>query len=340
MKHYFLSESDVKGFVTKLMAKCPVIGPVAKKNRFVFRELVLVDELRLDYDTTILPPKKVFFPTRQNLVEFDGAQYKACINAKKQVLFGVHPHDLKAIAMTDKLFQENNTDRNYLANREATVIVGTNVQNPYKHAFFSSISTELPVTGHDLFITKISGGYVLEVITSKGEELLSGMALTEAGSSHVTDAKVAYDKSMASAPVKFGYKAEDVKAKVRSSFKAEFWNELSKDCFSCGSCNMVCPTCYCFDVQDEWGLKAANGTRYRRWDACLTPEFSEVSSHAGNENFREDKASRYRHRIMRKTSYLNEKLGAPACIGCGRCSGACTADIADPVKTIKKIMES
>jgi ferredoxin len=42
---------------------------------------------------------------------------------------------------------------------------------------------------------------------------------------------------------------------------------------------------------------------------------------------------------MRKGAYLNEKLGSPACTGCGRCSMACTVDIADPVRVITTIME-
>jgi ferredoxin len=43
---------------------------------------------------------------------------------------------------------------------------------------------------------------------------------------------------------------------------------------------------------------------------------------------------------MRKAAYLNDKLGGPACTGCGRCSAACTADIADPVRVINAIMEA
>jgi len=131
----------------------------------------------------------------------------------------------------------------------------------------------------------------------------------------------------------------DIKEKVRASFNSKIWDELSEDCFSCGSCNIVCPTCYCFDVQDEWGLKAQDGTRYRTWDACMTCEFSEVSVQGGSENFRETKADRFRHRFMRKAAYLNEQLGGPACIGCGRCTGACTVNIANPVTVINKIME-
>jgi ferredoxin len=93
-------------------------------------------------------------------------------------------------------------------------------------------------------------------------------------------------------------------------------------------------------VQDEWHIDQKSGVRFRRWDACLTCEFAEVSVQGGTESFRKTKASRYRHRIMRKTTYLNDKLGGPACVGCGRCSGACTADIADPTKFINKLMKS
>ena len=39
------------------------------------------------------------------------------------------------------------------------------------------------------------------------------------------------------------------------------WEELAKDCFSCGSCNIVCCTCYCFDVQDEWTVDGKGGKR-------------------------------------------------------------------------------
>lgn len=63
MKTYFLQDGDLAGFVSNLMGKCPVIAPVAKRSRFVFKELATVDDLRLDYDTTILPPQKSIFPT-------------------------------------------------------------------------------------------------------------------------------------------------------------------------------------------------------------------------------------------------------------------------------------
>ena len=73
----------------------------------------------------------------------------------------------------------------------------------------------------------------------------------------------------------------------------------------------------------------------------MLPGFAEVSLGGGKtENFREHPHERYRHRVMRKTTYLNDKIGGPACVGCGRCAISCLADIADPVHIVDTIMEA
>lgn len=336
----YISDESFPTFVKSLMKKTPVVAPVAKGPRFIFDELKDINELRLDYTTTMLPPKKIFFPPKQDLLEFDNGKAKGCINPQEKILLGVHPYDIKAISMTDKLFSSNYPDSNYLANRESITIVGSNVQTPYERSFFGSIAQEMELAGHDAFLTKIAGGYVLDALTEKGEKLVAGAELDEASKEQISEAADVNAKAEKSSPKKLEFDADDIKEKMRASFKSKIWDELSEDCFSCGSCNIVCPTCYCFDVQDEWGLGTANGKRYRRWDACQTSEFSQVSVQGGSENFRENRAERYRHRMMRKTAYLNDKLGVPACVGCGRCASACTADIADPVNIITRIMEN
>ncbi len=340
MKTYFLPDSDLTGFVQSIMAKWPVTAPVANKSRFVFDELTSAEELRLDYDTTILPPKKVMFPAKQDLIHFDSEGFHATLNPREQVLLGVHPHDIKGIAMSDIFYEDRQADSNYLANRRATIIIGTSVQTHYKHAFFGSINVDKPAEGHDAFMTKIDGGYVFEAVTDRGDEIAKLGSLSEASEAQVEAAAAANQAAMESCPEKLSGTSAEIQEKVRGSFKSPIWEESAKDCLSCGSCNIVCPTCYCFDVQDEWNVDGVSGTRSRLWDACLTSEFSEVTAQGGHENFREDRAARYRHRFMRKAAYLNEQLGGPACTGCGRCSGACTADIANPVTVINKIMES
>ncbi len=95
-----------------------------------------------------------------------------------------------------------------------------------------------------------------------------------------------------------------------------------------GSCVLVCPTCYCFDVMDNPDLSLKTGERGRTWDGCLLEDFAKISS---GENFRNTKAARYRHRYFKKGKYLFDRFGFVSCVGCGRCSSNCLPDIANPV---------
>lgn len=341
MKSYFLREGDLESFVGSMMKSTKVIGPVAKKQKFIFAELTSAKDLRLDHDVTILPAKKVVFPTRQALVKFTGNKVESCIDPQDQVLFGVHFYEVKAFDQLDKLFKEGHEDRNYLANREHTTIVVGNIQNVSPRAFFASVGKESQPHGHDAWITKVNGGYVFQTFTAKGEALVKHASMNPASDAQVAEAKSANDGVLKKCQEELKYSSKDVSEKVRAAFEDEnMWKELAHDCFSCGSCNIVCPTCYCFDVQDTWNLDQTSGVRARTWDGCLLDDFAKVSLGGGHhENFREHRHQRYRHRVMRKATYLNTKLGSPACVGCGRCSVACVPDIADPVKIVDTIMK-
>jgi sulfhydrogenase subunit beta (sulfur reductase) len=342
MSDYFLNEKDIADFVQRMMEAKPLYGPIAKKNKYTFAKIEAPNELKLDYDISILPPKKVMFPTKQNLLEFSAKGPKSAIAPVEKILFGVHFYDVKAIDMLDHVFAEKNVDNNYLANRKATTIVASSIQNVNPRAFFGSVGTEVKPKGHDAFITKIKGGYHFQALTPKGEALVKLGSFSKASGDQVEEAKRVNQDAMNKCQEKLKYDSKKNAEKVRAAFGNEkVWHEHSKDCFSCGTCNIVCPTCYCFDVQDVWNLDQVSGVRYRQWDACLTEDFAKVSlGPTGAENFREEKAERMRHRIMRKAAYLNQKLGGPACVGCGRCSVGCVPDIADPVKIINNIVEA
>ena len=124
---------------------------------------------------------------------------------------------------------------------------------------------------------------------------------------------------------------------LQDNYENPYWETRSKTCLSCGSCVMVCPTCFCFDVHDEMELNLKEGERFRNWDGCVLVDFAKVAS---GENFRHTKDSRFRHRIMRKGKYILEKYGRVGCVGCGRCATACLADIASPVEAFNAITES
>ena len=338
----FIKSRDLSAFLTAMIEAAPVYGPVAKRSRFAFERLETADELRLDYDVTILPPKKLFFPPAQDLLRFDDDKFQAAVEPVEKILFGVHFYDVKAIDQTDLLFSERNCDVNYLAHRQTTTIVAANIQTVSPRAFFASVGADVPAKGHDANLTLIDGGYVLEPLTARGEALLKFGRFEPASEAQCREADKVNADALARCPEKLEHGTEAVATKVRAAFKdEELWSKLAADCFSCGSCNTVCPTCYCFDVQDTWNVDQTSGQRTRYWDACLTEDFAKVSLGEGaTENFRDEPGERFRHRIMRKAVYLNPKLGGPACVGCGRCSAACTADIADPARIINQIMAS
>ena len=117
-------------------------------------------------------------------------------------------------------------------------------------------------------------------------------------------------------------------------FDSPFWDDESMSCIRCGICTYLCPTCHCFDINDEvissYPLK---GKRVRTWDNCQFPDFT---MHSSGHNPRPDKASRLRQRILHKYNYFVEKYGHYQCTGCGRCVSKCPVGI-DIIEVLNKV---
>ena len=91
-----LDQQSLNGWVDALIARSRVVGVQAKGDRFTLDDLSAATDLRLDYDVTILPPKKYFLPQEEVLLRFKGEHYETVIEAEPFVLFGVHPYDAVA----------------------------------------------------------------------------------------------------------------------------------------------------------------------------------------------------------------------------------------------------
>lgn len=338
-----IGKAEFSNFVDELIANDPreVIGVQAKSNKFAFDPLESSDNLRLDYDVTILPPKKYFMPQRETLVKYNTneGEMEAVNEVIPRIILGIHPYDLIAIQQMDKVFEETHSDEHYLEKRRQSVLVGVNMKNVSDWSFANTMGTATTETGYDLMLTDIGDKYAVEIGSAKGSDLLNKVKgeLLDVGAEEIS--KVENFKE--DLPDKF---RDDPKfnpyelPKLLSEYygKDEFWEENAEDCLSCGTCNLVCPTCYCFDVKDVNDLSMEEGERLRTWDGCMLEAFAEV---AGDENFREEKAARYRHRYMRKGRYMYNKFGDIACVGCGRCSEQCLPDIADPVDVFNQMKE-
>ena len=282
-----LSKTDFKKFVDGLLSSGKmVMGVQAQGERFVFDVLKSADDLRLDYDVTILPPKKFLLPQVETLLTYTiPAEYKSQYDNGQMILLGVHPYDMVAINQLDILFSQDEYDTHYMCRRRNMTIVACDVAKPSKNVFAASMGTATVHEGYDVLLTDIGDGYVIETATDKGESLFKGAAgLAKASSGDEAARKAVWDKNKVELnkhPLKC--KPSDIPALLEKAYTHPVWEEKARTCFSCGSCNTTCPTCYCFDVQDDVSWDRTTGKRYRTWDGCLLENFATV---AGNHNFR------------------------------------------------------
>lgn len=335
-----LTKDDFAKCVGTLIEKENVIGVQAKGARFDFAPLESAENLRLDYDVTLQPPKKFFLPPKETLMTFEvGGAYASEYDDAAFVLLGVHPYDMIAINQMDELFQQDNYDTHYMKRRGNATIVACDVAKPSANVFASSMKTVVVKQGYDILLTDIGDSYVVEAGTEKGETLVAEMTgAVEADAAALASREVVWAKN------EKGLNRHELECDAAylpklldRAYDHPIWEELAKTCFSCGSCNQVCPTCYCFNVQDDvnWDLKT--GKRDRAWDGCLLDGFTKV---AGEHEFRNQRADRFRHRLYRKAKYVPAKIGGQiACVGCGRCVDACLPNIANPVAVYNRLID-
>ena len=316
-----------------------VYGVQAKDGRFAFGPLAQAADLRLDYDVTILPPKKYFQPPMEVILKFDrDAGYESVTEDEPFVVFGIHPYDMAAISQMDKVFSEDNCDIHYLKRRKNATLVVVDAQNASANVFAGCMGTAVVDEGFDILITKLKDNYLVDTVTEKGEDLLklAGEAQNATDADLKLREQVQEENKTLLKKHKLKIEPKELPALLAKSWEHPVWNEKAELCYSCGSCNLVCPTCYCFDVEDDvdWSLSA--GERHRKWDGCMLADFAAV---AGGHNFRHHRVDRYRHRYYRKGQYIHERYGDIACVGCGRCITACTSNIANPVEIYNRLLE-
>jgi NAD(P)H-flavin reductase/NAD-dependent dihydropyrimidine dehydrogenase PreA subunit len=331
-----MSKEDFQSFVNALIEDgfWNVVGVKSRGDKFAFMPLESASELRLDYDVTLLPPKKYFFPQRETLFTYDLAEGFSAKNPedfKPLVIVGVHPYDIVALLHMDEIFRETKSDQNYFKKRDASIIIGINIQKMSKWNFSAFMGCAAIDYGYDLMLTDLGNRYAITVGSLKGGELLAkyGKNVTAAFARDIQIAGQKKREVMNMSQQKFDFSPDLIPELLKDSYgKSGFWEKHSESCLACGSCVLVCPTCYCFDVKDNTDLSLERGERVRTWDGCLLEDFAKIAS---GENFRATRPTRYRHRYFKKGKYLFDRFGFISCVGCGRCSSNCLPDIANPV---------
>jgi len=303
----------------------PVLAPI-RKDKVVEIELVeSLENVALDALLSTQSAKKAAFPKVEKVLDFTFGKAdvkQTAVNpeeCKETILFGVRPCDASGFKSLDAIFGETPKDELYLKKKEKTTIISFSCPIADEYCFCTSVGGGPGNTaGSDLQFTGISKEEILvEILTEKGAKLAT--MFTDL----LIDAKSDIDKSKFLADVKVVFDVNSVVEKTTASFNnTALWLEQSLRCIGCGACAFVCPTCACFDFQDEQNTK--KGVRLRLWDSC---GFSLFTLHTSGHNPREVQSQRWRQRIMHKFAYMPEQLHVVGCEGCGRCSRACPVDM-------------
>lgn len=333
-----LSNQMLAQWVEQVMSAQPVYAPQAKGDKFVYDRLERADAMRLDFDVTVLPPKMYLQPPCERLLRFEGARYESVFETGPFVIFGVHPYDMVAIQQMDHVFTADRFDAHYAERRKRVTIVVCDVQQASANVFAGCMGTAVLPKGGDVLLTWIGDGYVAEAHTDAGKALMAPVKNASAATPDDLAARERVwrenEKKLRRHELKV--RPEELPDLLAASYDHPVWKEKSARCFSCGSCNLVCPTCYCFNVKEDVRYDLQSGERVRVWDGCMLADFALV---AGGHNFRKDRADRYRHRYYRKGKYLYDRYRQIACVGCGRCIGACVTKIANPVEVYNSLLE-
>ncbi len=275
------------------------------------------------YRNTVIPPKASFLPPMEEMFSFrkDRKGYHIELpptNEHKQLIFGIRPCDAKAMAILDMTFKDLYQDPYYLPKRNSAVLVGLGCTNPYDSCFCTSLGiSPAESTDVDLMLTDIGDQFLVEEVTDKGKELIAKTSgLKEATETDEARAKEAKETSHNKVTRKIN--TEGIEDKLLACFDDEdYWEKIAAKCISCGICTFLCPTCYCFDINDE--LVKKQGTRFRSWDSCAFSVYTKMPM----ENPRLEKWRRVRQKVCHKYEFYPMTFNVIACTGCGRCIRLC-----------------
>ena len=250
---------------------------------------------------------------------------------------GVRACEQKAIEIQDRVFVGSAyQDPAYADRRESAFVVAVNCGEAGGTCFCVSMqSGPKAQSGYDLALTELIRSdehvFLVEVGSRRGAEVLAAVPYRSAS----TEERGAAEQAVAHAESQMGRTMEthDIQGLLQRNFEHPRWDEVAERCLACANCTLVCPTCFCSDIEDVSDLSGDIAERWRRWGSCFTQEFSYVHGHTVRESTR----ARYRQWMTHKLSTWFDQFGTSGCVGCGRCITWCPVgiDITEEVAAIR-----
>ena len=327
MPSLFMSSEKFKIFLDRLRGEYELFAPKELLENLHYEPLKheLENHIVLDTYRAVEPLKGFLYKLKEPVAGFPASVQPA---AKKIALLGVKSCDLRSLRVLDSIFDtEEFKDPFYTSQRDAALLISSDCYSPSERCFCNLVGLKpYPEEGFDLNLSSVEGGFVVEIGSDKGEELVRSYEglFEEAAEEKLSQRDGKREASLRKlSEQNKAYETErSYQQIVSEATESDVWEEQAERCVECGCCNLICPTCYCFLLVDE---RAEEGfQRLRSWDSCMYAGFSRV---AAGTNPRARLGERLRHRFMHKFVYIPDELGIYGCTGCGRCGEGCLANI-------------
>jgi sulfhydrogenase subunit beta (sulfur reductase) len=341
-----ITKENFKKMTEALLEENEVIGPRSRdkdlEGNKIYRFLKInsFEELEMDYTRSYSSPKNYFLPFKEDFatyrLEDKNWEQEIRYTVHQRVIIGMRACDINALLKLDQVMLKSvYPNPYYFARRQNTLIIGLD-HEPLEDCFCRSMNTDTVFHGFDLFLTDIGDRYFVAINSDTAYIILNRF---NAGDVTEEDQK------------RFKTVKEQIKSKFKTQvditilpelmdleFESEVWKKWGDKCLSCGSCAMVCPTCYCYGIEEDTNLTFTKAAKRRFLYSCNLLDFAAV---AGGHNFRPEAHIRLKYRYYHQFRGFVEAFNQSLCVGCNRCGKACLAGISpkavidDLIKTEK-----
>ncbi|MBL7070497.1 MAG: 4Fe-4S dicluster domain-containing protein [Candidatus Omnitrophica bacterium] len=334
---YFAKTEQLESFAKELKKLARVFAPLAKdaqspkQTDYLYQRLCEDTALAFNPYRTVEPLKSFFTYKYEKVADYFNSAKNLTDITEKTVIFGVKSCDIAGHKIQDFVFLEGvEVDSLYRARRENTIIISGDCTDFKEvcHCLAWEIMP-FPSAGFDLNLSPLNDGFIVEVGSKKGQELVNQH---KDYFTPVKDTQIAgrnakrqsiLDRLKRHLLFQNLVSKDQVQNLIREGFSLDTWKEFMLNCVECGGCNFICDTCHCFLLADSSQKQQQNG-KLRLWDSCQYKNYARV---AGGANPQKTRAARLRFRFTKKFDFFVDNLGAPACCGCGRCIEVCPGKI-------------
>ena len=314
---YLLSKDSFADVMAELGKTYRLFAPVVKEGEGRFKDTDVIrydfitsaDELELEKKSDYAF-KEFMLPMSETLFYFTEDHVKEADIDQKPVIVFLRSCDMHAVKRLDHMYLENGSEEDWFYRRRRDLVkfalIGCG--HSYEDCFCVDMNSNKTEDGYVFSVDFVDGQYRCDVPDSEMDDLF---AAADSEKADVTPQFVTENEVHVNVP-------ESI---PNSIYNSDVWDEYSVRCVNCGRCNLVCPTCTCYTMQDVFYTDNGRvGERRRVSASCMIDGYTNV---AGGGQYRRTNGERMRFKVLHKIHDYRKRNGYDMCVGCGRCDMVC-----------------